>query len=344
MTVPLDPFVAEVTAGPEWEGLNWSAQRHSGNVRIGYLSGDTAGPDDEDSLDWSVVGERFDVVYGPLACEPVSRAVVGVDDPATSAHELAEHVSRNPQASTVLAAVLRAGSRATVREALDIESWAYSTLLGGEEFAAWLTARGPRPLPPTPPASPVLVERHGDRVVVTLNRPERRNAFGAAVRDALVAALEVCVLDDSITAVELRGAGPVFCAGGDLDEFGTTPDPVTAHFVRTAGGAGARLAEIAGRTTAFLHGTCVGAGIELPALAGRVVVDPATTFRLPEVGMGLIPGAGGTVGIPRRIGRWRAFHLAVTGVGIGAPTALRWGLADDVADVAVADVAGLAGQ
>ena len=85
--------------------------------------------------------------------------------------------------------------------------------------------------------------------------------------------------------------------------------------------------------TAYVHGGCVGAGVELPAFAGRVVADPAATFWLPELGMGLVPGAGGTVSIPRRIGRQRAALLAVTGRRIDAATALAWGLVDDIAPV-----------
>ncbi len=80
-----------------------------------------------------------------------------------------------------------------------------------------------------------------------------------------------------------------------------------------------------------MHGTCVGAGVELPAFAGTVVAGPNTTFRLPENAMGLIPGAGGTVSIPRRIGRWRTLHLALSGMALNAATALAWGLADRVA-------------
>ncbi|AZG45353.1 enoyl-CoA hydratase/isomerase family protein [Gordonia insulae] len=324
------PFVADVCDDALWDRLAWSPDKHSGHVRIGFTTG--AAP----ATGWPAVGDRCDVVYGPAEIENTHPAIVGADDPESAAHELADHVARNPQSATILAGVLRTGTEVSVRQALDVESWAYSTLLGGTEFAAWLARRGPRPLPPTSAAAPVLVDRDGTRLTITLNRPERRNAFGAALRDAMVAALDVAVLDDSLTEVHLRGAGPAFCAGGDLDEFGTTPDPVIAHFVRTAGGAGVRLAEIADRTTAFLHGACVGAGIELPGLAGRIVVDPRVAIRLPEVGMGLIPGAGGTVGIPRRIGRWRTFHLATSGTSIGAQTALAWGLADEVADVAPA--------
>jgi enoyl-CoA hydratase/carnithine racemase len=164
-----------------------------------------------------------------------------------------------------------------------------------------------------------------------LNRPERRNAYGRELRDAFVDALRVAALDEGIGAVTVTGAGPAFCAGGDLDEFGTAPDIATAHFVRTRGGAGELLHRIASRTEVRLHGPCVGAGIELAAFAGRVVASTGTTVRLPEVGMGLIPGAGGTVSLPRRIGRWRTFHLALSGRDLDAATAARWGLVDEIA-------------
>jgi enoyl-CoA hydratase/carnithine racemase len=123
----------------------------------------------------------------------------------------------------------------------------------------------------------------------------------------------------------------VFSSGGDLDEFGTTPDLATAHFVRTRAGAAFPLHHLADRLEARLHGTCVGAGIELPAFAVHVVAAPGTTFRLPEIGMGLIPGAGGTVSIPRRIGRWRTLYLALAGTALDAETALAWGLVDRLA-------------
>jgi enoyl-CoA hydratase/carnithine racemase len=79
-----------------------------------------------------------------------------------------------------------------------------------------------------------------------------------------------------------------------------------------------------------VHGACAGAGVELPAFAGRVIADPGTTFLLPELAMGLIPGAGGTVSLPRRIGRERTAKLALSGEPIDAKTALDWGLVDEL--------------
>lgn len=75
----------------------------------------------------------------------------------------------------------------------------------------------------------------------------------------------------------------------------------------------------------------VGAGIELAAFADRIVADPATRISLPELTLGLLPGAGGTVSLPRRIGRQRTAYLALTGSVIDASTALAWGLVDEIA-------------
>jgi enoyl-CoA hydratase/carnithine racemase len=241
-------------------------------------------------------------------------------------------VRRFPQASVVLGQVLRATGGLSVAAALDVESFAYSMLLGGPEFQEWLAARGDRALPPMV-EEPVLVDRDGNVLRITLNRPERRNAYGRQLRDALTDALRVAAADPSLDRVLLTGAGPSFCSGGDLAEFGTTPDLVTAHFIRTLGGAGRLVHQLRGRIEVQVHGPCVGAGVELPAFAGTVIAAPGSTFTLPEVAMGLIPGAGGTVSISRRIGRWRAFYLALTGRPLDAATALGWGLIDGLISV-----------
>lgn len=283
----------------------------------------------------AIPGEPWD---GMLAALDVTltpsgpRTCVAAPDPGAQARMLHTAAAANPQAALVVAQVLRAGERLDVPEALDLESFAYSTLLGGAEFRRWLAARGDRPAPPPALVPPVVVERAADRLLVTLNRPERRNAYGRELRDALVDALLVAVHDEAVEVV-IAGAGPSFCSGGDLDEFGTAPDLATAHFVRTRGGAGRLLHRIAERAEVRLHGACVGAGIELAAFAGHVVARADTTVRLPEVGMGLIPGAGGTVGIPRRIGRWRTLYLALSGARLDAQTAARWGLVDAVVPI-----------
>lgn len=143
-------------------------------------------------------------------------------------------------------------------------------------------------------------------------------------------ALRVAIVDPSVRRVALDGAGPCFCSGGDLAEPGTAPDLATAHFVRTLGGAGLLLHQLRDHVEVRVHGPCVGAGVEVPAFAGTVIAAEGTTFTLPEVAMGLIPGAGGTVSIPRRVGRWRALYLALSGRPLDAGTALAWGLIDAI--------------
>lgn len=93
---------------------------------------------------------------------------------------------------------------------------------------------------------------------------------------------------------------------------------------------GRKLHRLADRTTVRLHGACIGSGIELAAFAGTVDAAPDVMIGLPEVSMGLIPGAGGTVSVTRRIGRHRTCWLALTGRRVDAMTALEWGLVDTV--------------
>jgi enoyl-CoA hydratase/carnithine racemase len=165
---------------------------------------------------------------------------------------------------------------------------------------------------------------------VTLNRPEVHNAFSAAMRDALIEIFGVALADWSVGTVTLDGNGRTFCSGGDLSEFGTADDPAQAHLVRTGRSVGAAMHQLCDRLTVRVHGSCTGAGVELPAFARRVVAAGGTTFRLPEVEMGLIPGAGGTVSLTRRIGADRTLLLALSGIALPVADALRWGLVDAV--------------
>lgn len=256
--------------------------------------------------------------------------LLAAEDPHAEAERLRGNAETQPQAALVLRQLLRLSGRLPVHEALDAESFAYSTLLGGPGFARWLGTRHGRPRPPAVPGEPVLVRRYGTTLHITLDHPERRNAHSARMRDALAAAVGPAVWDTGITKVVLDGNGPSFCAGGDLDEFGTAPDLATAHLVRTRAGAARHLHAVKDRLTVRLHGHCVGAGIELAAFATRVVAARDTVIRLPELGMGLIPGAGGTVSIPRRIGRWRTLYLVLDGGVLRADRARAWHLVDDV--------------
>jgi len=288
-------------------------------------------------------GERAAVALGRLACPTVAvlprdarpgvaslacafdLCVDGPDDLA----RLLGPIRSQPQASLALVQLLRLGEALDVHHGLVAESLVYSTLQAGDEFARWLAGREARSV--SAPARPVLdVAREGGRLVLTLDRPERHNAFGVALRDALAEALALATQDDSIEEIVLAARGPSFCSGGDLDEFGDLADPATAHLVRSTRHPGRLLAGLAERARARVHGACIGAGVELPAFASHVHARGDAFFQLPEVGMGLVPGAGGTVSLPRRIGRQRTAWMAITGERVDAGTALAWGLVDAV--------------
>lgn len=275
---------------------------------------------------------------------------------------------RAPVAAASLALHLRASERRSVEDGLVAESALFSALQAGPEHRAWrdatpvrrrpagddatiVSARvddAPRPAggvgAPPPDATGtasapapvavegarVAVERVGAELRITLARPHVRNALDAAMRDELLEALAVAEADPTLTVV-VRGAGPSFCSGGDLDEFGTAPDPATAHVVRLRRSIGAVLHRLADRTTVHVHGACAGSGVELAAFAARVVAHPGATFELPELRLGLVPGAGGTVSLSRRIGRHRTALLALTGRPIDVDTARAWHLVDEIA-------------
>jgi enoyl-CoA hydratase/carnithine racemase len=254
---------------------------------------------------------------------------VVVADEAGAA-EVVAAVAANPIAATSCALLLRTSEELDVDGALVAESSTYSLLQAGPEHQAWLRGRAPRTRARDDGDTPVSTQREGGRLRLTLQRPHVRNAFDAATRDALLAGLAVAAVDDSVDEVVVDGDGPGFCSGGDLDEFGTAADPATAHLVRLSRSVGRAVDQLRDRVTFVVHGACIGAGVELAAFAGRVVARPDATFRLPEVGMGLVPGAGGTVSIPRRIGRRPAGWLALTGATINAGTALDLGLVDTI--------------
>lgn len=241
-------------------------------------------------------------------------------------------IDQNPRASAVLTQVTRIVEQLPVEAALVVESLAYATLQGGSEHHDWLRSRTGS-ISEHVATEPVQIKRDGNQVEILLNSPENRNAFSVAMRDGLRSAFSLVASDPSITAVTVKGAGPCFSAGGDLSEFGTTTDTSFAHAIRQARMPASLLAQCAEKYTFVLHGACVGAGIELPAFAGTVKAHSDAVFRLPEVGMGLIPGAGGCVSITRRIGRHRMNHLAISGREISAQLARQWGLLDEVGDV-----------
>ena len=261
------------------------------------------------------------------------RRVVTVASVPDALDELRERCGRWPHAAAVCADVLSAlDPNAPAFGGVITESLAYSTLQSGPEFGRWLAGRGPAR--PVDIPDPVQAHRMDNTLYVRFNRPQRHNAFSTDARAALLEALEVARLDPSVTDVVLSGNGPSFCSGGDLAEFGTFADPASAHLARTRHSPALVLDELTARLgrrcRAQVHGQVLGSGLEMAAFCGWVQSTPDAVFGLPELSLGLIPGAGGTVSVTRRIGRWRTAYLVLSGQPISAATALRWGLVDGI--------------
>lgn len=268
----------------------------------------------------------------PLATMAIGEAPRGLRDAVdlvvgevSTADRLAEGFERAPIAGATAALLLR-DAPIGVWPGLVAESTAYSMLQAGPEFAAWRAANPPRPVDDDEPR--VRVAHEARHTVVSLHRPHRHNALDRRMRDELDAALAPLV--ERRGPVIVRGDGPSFCSGGDLDEFATFPDPASAHLIRLTRSLAWRFHQLQRRLVVGLHGACLGAGIELPAFAARVVAADDARIGLPELGLGLIPGAGGTVSIPRRTGRQTLLRMVWSGESIDAYRARRLGLVDEV--------------
>ena len=194
---------------------------------------------------------------------------------ATDAAEIGrfeDAITHHREAAISLALLLRGGRDRSVAEGLVAESTTYSMLQAGPDHRHWLDNR-PVQAPTRAETDDVLqLRRDGKHLYITLNRPDTRNAFNAAMRDALLEAFAVLAADESLTAT-LDAKGPSFCSGGDLREFGTIEDPATAHLLRVRRNVGWALAEVAERVTVRVRGHCIGAGVELPAFAALVERD-----------------------------------------------------------------------
>ncbi|WP_415977277.1 enoyl-CoA hydratase-related protein [Rhodococcus sp. 077-4] len=178
----------------------------------------------------------------------------------------------------------------------------------------------------------VLTEVRGHTLVVTINRPRAANSVNSDVHRGLGEAWERAEAEGDIRAVVLTGAGEsAFCAGADLKALGSSgPDGVTPPETAHWGFAGVVKHHISKPIISAVNGNALGGGTEL-ALAGDLVVAADTsTFGLPEVKRGLIAGAGGVFRLVTAIPRAVALELLLTGAGLSAEDALRWGLVNRV--------------
>ena len=187
-------------------------------------------------------------------------------------------------------------------------------------------------------ANEVLTERRGHVELLTINRPEARNAVNRAVAVGLDAALDAAALDDDVWVVVLTGAGDkAFSAGMDLKAFATGELPFTAH-----GFGGITRRDFPKPLIAAANGAALAGGFEIMISCDMVVAAEHARFGIPEASRGLIAGAGGLIRLPRRVPLAVAYEMALTAEPIDAARAFDLGLVnrvvpgDQVVDAAVA--------
>lgn len=178
----------------------------------------------------------------------------------------------------------------------------------------------------------VCVEREGHVAVVTLNRPQAMNSINAAMRAQLPQVMQMLEADEEVRVVVLAGAGDRgFCAGADIKEFGTPETSLQARKRLQQSGFSTTLDRFSKPTIAAVHGYCLGGGFELAMACDIRMGSADLQMGLPEVDLGLIPGAGGTQRLPRLIGLGRALDLLLTGDRVNALEAHRLGLVSRLA-------------
>ena len=175
------------------------------------------------------------------------------------------------------------------------------------------------------------VSSQGGVATVTLSRPERYNALGVRIIGELKEALEEIEGSGEVQAIILTGAGEkAFCSGADLKErAGMDADERWAHN-RSMVDLANRLARLQVPTIAALNGLAFGGGLEISLACDFRLAARGARFALPEVGLGIVPGAGGTQRLPRLVGPTRAKELILTGRRIDAERALEIGLVSEV--------------
>lgn len=168
----------------------------------------------------------------------------------------------------------------------------------------------------------VLVERDGAVLVITLNRPQVRNAINRALSEGVAAALDELDEDPALVVGVLTGAGGTFSSGMDLKAFlaGERPE------IEGRGLGGLTSAPPAKPLIAAVEGWALAGGCEVALTCDLVVAAEDATFGIPEVRRGLVAGAGGLVRLPRQIPPRIAMEYALTGAGMRAGDAHRWGL------------------
>ncbi|HKT08163.1 MAG TPA: enoyl-CoA hydratase-related protein [Gemmatimonadaceae bacterium] len=176
----------------------------------------------------------------------------------------------------------------------------------------------------------VTQETRGRAALITINRPEKRNALDGQVRSAFLDAIGAARENDAVRAIVVTGAGDkAFIAGADIGEFEGRTTVEQWRVMK-----GATIFDAVERcpkpVIAAVNGYCLGGGMELALACDIRIASSAARFGQPEVNLGIIPGGGGTQRLPRIVGLGAALKLILTGDMIGADDALRLGLVEEV--------------
>ena len=177
----------------------------------------------------------------------------------------------------------------------------------------------------------LIYEKSDGIAYVTLNRPQAMNAYNIQMRDDLYQILSAIKDDYEVLVAIFKGAGEkAFCAGADLSEFLTAPSPVVARQARFERDVWSLFLSIPQPLIAALHGYVLGSGIEIALCCDIRIASEDTWLGMPEVGLGIIPAAGGTQTLPRTVGRGKALEMLLTNNWIRAEEAYHIGLVNRV--------------
>ena len=171
----------------------------------------------------------------------------------------------------------------------------------------------------------VSIENHGAVAVITVNNPPV-NALSHHVRTGIVDGMAAALADDAVTSIVLICDGRTFIAGADITEFGGAAQGKSLQEAQAA------MENSTKPVVAAIHGTALGGGLETAMAAHYRVGVASAKFGLPEVKLGLLPGAGGTQRLPRVIGVAKALEMMTSGEPIGADEALECGLISEIVD------------
>jgi enoyl-CoA hydratase len=177
----------------------------------------------------------------------------------------------------------------------------------------------------------LIYEKKDSIAYVTINRPQALNVYNIQMRDDLYQVLSAIKDDSEIRVAIFKGAGEkAFCAGADLSEFLTAPSPIVARQVRLKRDVWGLFLSIPQPLIAAVHGFVLGSGIEIALCCDIRIASEDARFGLPEVGLGIIPAAGGTQTLPRTIGRARALEMLLTNHWVSGEEAYNIGLVNKV--------------